>query len=46
MAQLTVHLTREELIGWAAFYELKADEEQRTMDRARTGRRAQTMGGR
>ncbi len=43
MAQLTVHLTREELIGWAAFYELKSEEEERVMDRARTGRGAQTM---
>tara|TARA_Y100000592_G_scaffold97696_1_gene168992 strand:- start:2301 stop:2474 length:174 start_codon:yes stop_codon:yes gene_type:complete len=46
LAQLTTYLTQEELIGWAAFYELKADEEQRTMDRTKTGRRAQTMSGR
>jgi len=46
LAQLTADLTLEELIGWAAFYELKSEEEQRTMDRAKTGKRAQTMSGR
>lgn len=46
LAQLTTHLTQEELIGWAAFYELKADEEQKTMDNARAGKRAQAIRGR
>lgn len=46
LTQLTADLTLEELIGWAAFYELKSEEEQRTMDRAKTGKRAQTMSGR
>ena len=46
VAQLTVHLTREELIGWAAFYELKSEEEERGMDRAKTGRGARTMASR
>ena len=46
VAQLTVHLTREELIGWAAFYELKAEEEEKVMDRAKTGRGARTMASR
>lgn len=40
---LTESLTNEELIGWAAFYELRAEEEERAMDRARTGRGARTM---
>ena len=46
LALLTTHLTQEELIGWAAFYELKADEEQKTMDNARAGKRAQAIRGR
>lgn len=46
VAQLTVHLTREELIGWAAFYELKSEQEERVMDRAKTGRGARTMASR
>ncbi len=46
VAQLTTHLTREELIGWAAFYELKSEEEERVMDRAKTGRGARTMASR
>lgn len=43
MRDLTESLTNEELIGWAAFYELRAEEEERAMDRARTGRGARTM---
>jgi|TARA_B100000035_G_scaffold314389_2_gene330518 hypothetical protein len=46
LSQLTIHLTQEELVGWAAFYELKTEEEERAMDRAKAGRRAQAMGGR
>lgn len=46
VAQLTTHLTREELIGWAAFYELKSEEEERVMDRAKTGRGARTKASR
>ena len=41
--QLTRELTTEELITWGAFYQLKGEEEERVMDRARTGRSAQTM---
>lgn len=43
VSQLTANLTQEELIGWAAFYELKSEEEERVMDRAKTGRGARTM---
>ena len=46
VAQLAVYLTREELAGWAAFYELKSEEEERVMDRAKTGRGARTMASR
>jgi len=44
--QLASQLTQEELIGWAAFYELKAEEEEKVMDRAKTGRGARTMSSR
>ena len=44
--QLASQLTQEELAGWAAFYELKAEEEEKVMDRAKTGRGARTMSSR
>jgi hypothetical protein len=44
--QLASQLTQEELTGWAAFYELKAEEEEKAMDRAKTGRGARTMSSR
>ena len=46
VAQLSRDLTQEELIGWAAFFELKNEEEERARDRAQTSRGAQTMGRR
>ena len=46
LAQLTERLTQEELVGWAAFYELKSEEQQAVMDRSRTSRGAQTMAAR
>jgi hypothetical protein len=41
--QLTQRLTQEELIGWAAYYEIKGEEEEKVMDRSRVSSRAQTM---
>ena len=46
LSQLTEQLTQEELVGWAAFYELKSEEQQAVMDRSRTSRGAQTMAAR
>ena len=43
VAQLTAHLTREELIGWAAFFELKNEQEEKAIQNAKTANRAQTM---
>jgi hypothetical protein len=43
VAKLSAQLTQEELIGWAAFYELKGEEEERAMDRARTSKGARSM---
>ena len=44
--QLASQLTQEELTGWAAFFELKAEEEEKVMDRAKTSRGARTMSSR
>ena len=46
MAQLSCHLTNEELIGWAAFYELKRDQEEKAQDQARLRKGAQSIGKR
>ena len=43
LVDLTERLTYEELIAWSAFYEIKAEEEERAQDRARTGRGARTV---
>jgi len=43
VAQLTRELSNEELVTWCAYYEIKGEEEERVMDRAKTGRSAQTM---
>ena len=32
--QLSENLTIEELVGWAAFYEIKSEEEEKAMDNA------------
>ena len=36
VAQLSEQLTIEELVGWAAFYEIKGEQQEKAMDRART----------
>ena len=46
LAQLSKTLTQEELVCWAAFYEIKSEEEERVMDQARTSRGARTMASR
>jgi len=43
LSQLTERLTQEELVGWAAFYEIRSDDQQAVMDRNRTSKGAQTM---
>ena len=43
VAQLSQTLTQEELVGWAAFFELKNEQEEKAMQSAKTGNRAQTM---
>ena len=43
VGRLTLELTAEELTGWAAFYELKSDEEEKAMNSARTGKAVQAI---
>ena len=43
VAQLSQTLTQEELIGWAAFFELKNEQEEKAIQNAKTANRAQTM---
>jgi hypothetical protein len=43
VTQLTFTLTQEELAGWAAFFELRNDEEQKAMERAKYQSRSASM---
>jgi len=43
VSALTSELTLEEMKGWAAFFDIKVEEEEKVMDRAKTARGAQTM---
>jgi len=43
VSQLSRHLTQEELVGWAAFFELKNEQEDKAKDRVQTSRAAQAM---
>ena len=43
VAQLTKHLTQEELVGWAAFFEIQAEEREKASDQAQMGRGARAM---
>lgn len=44
VAQLSRDLTMEELVGWAAFFELRNEDEQKAMDQAKM--RSRTAPGR
>ena len=46
VAQLSCDLTQEELIGWAAFFELKAEQEERAHEQAKMRGKAQSVGRR
>ncbi len=43
MAQLSRCLTQEELVGWAAFYELKGEQEEKARDQAKMRQGAQSV---
>ena len=42
MTQLSQNLTTEELVGWAAFFELRNEDEQKAMDQAKMKARTAT----
>ena len=46
VVQLSRDLTQEELIGWAAFFELKAEQEEKARDQAKRQGRAKGVGRR
>lgn len=46
VAQLSRDLTQEELIGWAAFFELKNEQEEKARDQAKMRQGAQSVGRR
>ena len=43
VAQLSRDLTTEELVGWAAFFELRNEEQEKAQDRARAQSRVKSM---
>jgi len=43
VAELAEVLTPEELTGWAAYFEIKSEEESRAIDRAKQNSRARGM---
>jgi|TARA_R100000482_G_scaffold63397_3_gene23435 hypothetical protein len=43
VAQLSQTMTQEELVGWAAFFELKNEQEEKAVQNAKMSGRAQTM---
>lgn len=44
--QLSRDLTQEELTGWAAFFELKAEQEEKALDQSKMRHGAQSAGRR
>jgi hypothetical protein len=46
VAQLTRHLTQEELIAWAAYFDLYNEEHEKAVQNARTGAKARSMSAR
>jgi hypothetical protein len=46
LSALSSELTQEELVGWAAYYDLKNEEEQKALDQSRTSKQVRTMSAR
>jgi hypothetical protein len=46
VAQLTKHLTQEELVGWAAYFDLYNEQQEKAIQNAKTGARARSMSAR
>jgi hypothetical protein len=45
VSRLCAEMSQEELVGWAAFLALRAEEEEKAMERAKTRSRAGSMHG-
>ena len=45
-AQHTKHLTQEELVGWAAYFDLYNEQQENAIQNAKTGARARSMSAR
>lgn len=43
VAQLSRDLTQEELVGWAAYFELHNEQQEKAVQNAKTARGARTM---
>lgn len=43
VAQLSRHLTNEELVSWSAYYQLKQEHEDKAMERAKQRGKSATM---
>lgn len=46
VTQLTKHLTQEELVGWAAYFDLYNEQQEKAIQNAQTGARARSMSAR
>jgi len=46
VAQLTKHLTQEELVAWVAYFELHNEQHEKAVQNAKTGARARSMSAR
>ena len=46
VAQLTKHLTPEELGGWAAYFDLYNEQQEKAIQNAKTGAKARSMSAR
>ena len=46
VTQLTKHLTQEELVGWAAFFDLYNEQQEKVIQNAKTGAKARSMSAR
>ena len=46
VAELTKHLTQEELVGWAAYFDLYNEQQEKAIQNAKTASRARSMSAR
>ena len=46
VTQLAKHLTQEELVGWAAYFDLYNEQQEKAIQNAKTGAKARSMSAR